>query len=102
MRFVDPPKPAGRPPTTRWIEVAEQLRNNPDTFGLVGAFSNGVSTQIRKGRYTAFIPAGVEDKEAYMEKHWEVTTRRSSTPARNDLYVRWIGDGCACRFCYEP
>ena len=100
MEIIDPPPcNGGRQPTAHWIEVVKTLKEQyPDRYGKVGNYSNGVGTQIRQGRYPAFIPADVSDKADYMDRHWRVTTRRTSD-GRNDLYIKWIGSNCVCRYC---
>lgn len=100
MEIVDPPGRGLRGPSVRWLTIVDTLKNkHPGEYGLVGQFSNGVATQIRKGIYPAFIPESVPRSEPlrsdYMTRHWDITTRK------RDLYIKWVGDGCTCRFCNE-
>lgn len=99
MEIVDPPGRSSREPSEHWQTVVRTLKDDyPGRYAKVGDYSNGVGTQIRKGLYPAFIPAGVTDKADYMERHWVVTTRRSHSD-RRDLYIKWVGDDCTCRYC---
>jgi len=99
MEFKDPPT-AFRPrrrPTEKWDKIRDELVKNPNQWGLIGNFSLGVGTHIRQGRYGSLIPQSVstdEGRAEYMKKHWEVATRRTGTT--NDVYIRWIGEGCDC------
>ena len=61
---------------------------------MVGNFSPGVATHIRRGLYKAFLGGWVGsegDVTAYMQRHWEITTRKTDVGSRNDIYIRWIG-----------
>lgn len=100
MEITEPPPKRGSSGSRQhWVKVVDTLRTEyPGRFGKVGNYSNGVSTQIRKGLYAAFIPQDVTDRSGYMDRHWEVTTRRAGE-GRNDVYIKWTGDGCTCRYC---
>jgi len=102
MEIIEPPPKRGNSGSREhWVTTVDTLRTQyPGRFGKVGTYSNGVSTQIRKGMYPAFYPKDVTDKADYMLRHWEVTTRSSEEGrGRNDLYIKYIGDGCTCRYC---
>lgn len=102
MIFADPPAVTRhRSPTSKWLDIANSLKQNPSQYGLVGNFSLGVGSHIRKGKYAALVPSSVkdpEDRAVYMEKHWHVATRRSETD-RADVYLAWVGGGCDCESC---
>lgn len=75
----------------RWINVVTWLNDNAKTWGYVGEFSPGISTQIRKGQYPAFLPPDFNgDRKAYMEKHYEVTVEMVKGTRRCDLYIRKV------------
>lgn len=104
MEFKDPPETARkrRKNTEKWEQIKKSLMGNPDQWGLIGNFTLGVGTHIRRGKYGSLIPESITDvseRPAYMEKHWEVTTRR--TGESNDVYIRWIGKGCSCVSCSQ-
>ncbi len=99
MQIVEPPESKKRGPSTHWTDVATRLKDEyPGQYGLVGNYSVGVATHIRNGHYPAFVKPGTIDKKAYVERHWDVTTRRTSD-GRNDVYIKWVGQGCSCRDC---
>ena len=92
MEFVDPPEAKGQR-SERWREIAKTLKENRGQWALVGNFSPGVATHIRRGQYKAFLPSDAtsETPEVYMKQHWEVTTRKTDDGNRNDIYIRWLG-----------
>lgn len=92
MEFIDPPPEVKGQRSERWREIARTLKENKGQWALVGNFSPGVATHIRRGQYKAFVDkdAGI-DPAAYMSLHWEVTTRKTDNGSRNDVYVRWLG-----------
>lgn len=94
MQFVDaPPAQRRRALTGRWLEVVESLKAMPNEWGLVGSFSPGTATGIRRGKYRAFtqdMPAG-HDPEEWVAQNWEITTRKTDSGSRNDVYIRYIG-----------
>lgn len=99
MQIGDPPESKKKGPSKYWAEVADRLKTEyPGEYGMVGNYSIGVATHIRKGEYPAFVKPGVSDRQGYVERHWDVTTRRTPD-GRNDVYVKWIGKGCSCRDC---
>ena len=93
MEFIDPPKPKRPLNSTEWPKICAELQASPNTWGFVGDHSVGVTTHIKKGRYRAFYPEGMgkDDREGYIKKHWEMTTRTNGKPNRVDLFIRWIG-----------
>jgi hypothetical protein len=94
MEFIDPPKEARGERSKRWKEIVATLKKNPGEWALVGNFSPGVATHIRRGQYKAFHEGwegDVHQLTAYMERNWEVTTRKTDTGSRNDIYIRWLG-----------
>lgn len=99
MQIVDPPESKRARTSEKWTDIVEALKNqHPGKYGLVGNYSVGVAAHIRNGDYPAFVQEGVSDKKTYVELHWDVTTRRTPD-GRNDVYVKWIGQGCPCRDC---
>lgn len=105
MQIGNPPE-SKRKPSTDWVKRVNILKDEvPGQYGLVGNYSVGVATNIRKGDYPAFLPErlrGAEQgkREAYVRTHWDVTTRRTPD-GRNDVYVAWVGRGCDCEVCRE-
>lgn len=96
-----PPVVRKRPPTPKWSEIVDQLKKNPSQYGLVGNFSLGVGSHIRRGKYASLVPADVrdpDDRVEYMEKHWDIVTRRNGID-RADVYIKWIGVDCGCESC---
>lgn len=95
MEFVEPPPEKNGQRSARWREIAATLKENPGKWGIVGNFSPGVATSIRRGQYKAFWPADQTftptEAQVYMKQHWEVTTRKTDKGSRNDVYVRWLG-----------
>jgi hypothetical protein len=102
MIFSEPPAVTRkRPPTSKWVEIVDSLKDNPDKYGLVGNFSLGVGSHIRKGKYASLVPIDIRDPEGraeYMEQHWNVVSRRNGED-RADIYIKWIGEGCRCESC---
>ena len=91
MEFVTPPKEIRGERSKRWVEIVDTLRANANEWGLVGNYSPGIATHIRRGSYPAFLPDDLSmDKQVYMSQHWEVTTRKNGA-GRQDVYVRWLG-----------
>lgn len=92
MEFKEPPPLKKQGSKEHWINTVQELKTNPNQWGLVGTYSVGVSTHIKNGRYPAFFPAGEDNPVEYIKKHWQVTTRSSATePNRVDVFVRWLG-----------
>lgn len=94
MQFVDPPPEARGERTKRWEEIVAMLRAHRGEWALVGNFSPGIATAIRRGKYKAFLDENQNDEtkaQLYMKQHWEVTTRKTDDGKRNDVYVRWLG-----------
>jgi hypothetical protein len=91
MDFVTPPKEMRGERSKRWVEIVDTLRANVGEWGLVGNYSPGIATHIRRGSYPAFLPDDLSiDKQVYMSQHWEITTRKNGE-SRQDVYVRWLG-----------
>jgi hypothetical protein len=92
MEFIDPPPEAKGQRSERWREIVRTLKENKGQWALVGNFSPGVATHIRRGQYRAFLDANdPSSPDVYMKQHWEVTTRKTDNGTRNDVYVRWLG-----------
>lgn len=95
MEFITPPPEKRGQRSARWHNIVAQLKQNPTEWAMVGNFSPGVATHIRRGKYPAFLPEGerlTEDAAAaYMKVHWQITTRKTDEGKRNDVYVRWLG-----------
>ena len=91
MEFTEPPLMKHQKSRKHWTEIVQQLKDNPGKWALVGNYSPGVATHIRRGKYPAFLEThDTPDKNlAYMTKHWEVTTRKTGE-GRNDVFIRWI------------
>jgi hypothetical protein len=91
MEFVTPPKEIRGERSKRWVEIVDTLRANANEWGLVGNYSPGIATHIRRGNYSAFLPDDLSiDPGVYMDQHWENTTRKNGD-GRQDVYVRWLG-----------
>ena len=95
MEFKEPPEERRRQRSPHWEKAVAQLKEKPYEWGMVGVYSPGVASHLRKGKYPSFIPEGTENPERYMKDNWEVTTRRINDGRRNEVYIRWIGDGQA-------
>lgn len=93
MDFVEaPPEHKRRSLSQKWVEVVATLMAHPGEWGLVGTYSPGTATGIRRGKYAAFL-VGIPDKvdpEAWMGSHWEVTTRKVDDGRRNHIYIRYL------------
>lgn len=94
MEFVDsPPEHKRRVLSQKWVGIVAELKAMPHQWGLVGTYSPGTATGIRRGKYAAFLedmPDG-ESPEAWMAAHWDVTTRKVEGGNRNDVYIRYLG-----------
>ena len=94
MEFVSPPPEAKGERSKRWQEIVTNLKQHRGEWALVGNFSPGVATHIRRGKYAAFMEGdNVPEEQAhgYMSRYWEITTRKTSDGKRNDIYIRYIG-----------
>lgn len=94
MDFVEaPPVHKRRALSQHWIDVVQALRDAPLTWALVGRYSPGTATGIRRGKYAAFLAGMPEDMdpEVWMEQNFEVTTRKNDDGTKNDVYIRFIG-----------
>lgn len=96
MDFVDaPPEHKRRVLSQKWVDVVAELiaaGGTDEDWGMVGNYSPGTATGIRRGAYGAFLvgkPEGM-DAQAWMDLHWEVTTRKTSDGRRNDIYIRYL------------
>lgn len=102
MELEEPPALERNPDRKYWADVVETLKSNPGKAGKSGPHSIGVANHIRNGRYAAFIPPGVKEKDEYAKRHWYVTSRKSEPhegKRRQWVYVTWLGDQCPCRWC---
>ena len=100
MQFKSPPAERRRQRSPHWEEAVKELKSKPGEWGMVGVYSPGIATHLRKGKYPSFIPEGMyaDDPlaaERYMKQHWEITTRRINEGRRNEVYIRWVGSGQA-------
>lgn len=94
MEFVIPPPEKKGQKSERWRTVVKELKARTGEWALVGNFSPGVATHIRRGKYPAFLEGyegTPEQVNLYMARHWEVTTRKTDGGKRNDVYIRWLG-----------
>lgn len=95
MEFIDPPPSAKGQRSEDWRNRVFLMQSKPGEWARVGDYSPGVATHIRRGQYKAFLPADwagePSEAEAYMSRHWEVTTRKTSEGSRNDIWIRWLG-----------
>lgn len=94
MQFKEPPAERRRQRSAHWETAVAELKNNPGEWGMVGVYSPGVASHLRKGKYPSFLPDGTSDPmeaERYMREHWEITTRRINEGRRNEVYIRWVG-----------
>jgi len=89
MKFVSPPPTKLKGNSDHWVQVVEELKKNPNEWGLAGNYSIGVSTHIKKGRYKAFYPEGTHMPMVYVAQNWEITTRTNGNN-RVDIYIRWV------------
>ena len=102
MGLIEP----GTPPvenrkarSQRWHEIVAELKAlhadpNSDGWGMVGKFSPGIATRIRRGEYKHFLPEGEamspDAAKAYMSLHWEIITRKEDNGSKNKIWIRWI------------
>lgn len=92
MEFVTPPPEKKGQRSQKWREIVATLKEKKGEWALVGNFSPGVATHIRRGKYPAFLEDCDHDQHGvYMAAHWEVTTRKTDNGKRNDVYIRWLG-----------
>jgi len=92
MEFSDPPMSKRGVRSERWINIVKELKANPNMWAIVGTFSPGVATQIRRGEFPAFVEGCTIDPKVYMDMNWEITTRKVSEGRSNNLWIRWIGE----------
>ena len=91
MEFTEPPLMKHQKSRQHWTDIVQQLKDNKEKWALVGNYSPGVATHIRRGKYPAFLAAdNPGTPEGYMRAHWEVTTRKTGE-GRNDIFIRWMG-----------
>ena len=95
MEFIAPPPEKKGQRSERWRTIVARLKEHRGEWAMVGNFSPGVATHIRRGKYPAFLPEGerlVDDAASvYMKVNWEITTRKTDNGKRNDVYIRWLG-----------
>lgn len=87
----DPPPSKKFASEVPWDEIVRVIDAEPGTWFLIGEFSPGVPTHIRSGRYKAFLKDySGSDPRGYMERTYEVTTRKSGDdPDRKRVNI-WI------------
>jgi hypothetical protein len=102
MEFVDPPATRKGAVSEKWLAIAQALQENPNKWALVGDFTPGMATHLRRGTYPAFMGdfSGESPEQAtlYMKLHWEITTRKIENSSededqkpRHNIYMRWLG-----------
>lgn len=94
MEFGEPPVSKQGQISARWKIIVAELKEHPNQWALVGNFSPGVATHLRRGKYTAFLEGFTGDDAEmtrHMAEHWQITTRKTDLGRRNDVYVRWVG-----------
>jgi len=114
MEFVDPPVTRKGAVSEKWLAIAQELQDNPNKWALVGDFTPGMATHLRRGTYPAFMAdfsgEGVEQATLYMKRHWQITTRKiektdeteteeqtseeetkKTKGTRHNIYMRWLG-----------
>ena len=94
MEFVNPPPEERGERSKRWEEIANTLRERRGEWALVGNFSPGIATALRRGKYKAFLTENDNDPtkaHLHMKQHWEITTRKTDNGSRNDIYIRYLG-----------
>lgn len=91
MEFVTPPPEKKGQRSQKWRDIVAALKSNKGEWALVGNFSPGVATHIRRGKYPAFLDGCDTPVDLWMQSHWEVTTRKTDNGKRNDVYIRWLG-----------
>lgn len=91
MEQIDPPASIRTERSENWRNRVAIMKADPKNFYKVGNYSPGVATHIRRGEYRAFLPDDVNDPEAYMSLHWEITTRKTDDGKRNDVFIKWLG-----------
>lgn len=92
MEFITPPPEKKGQRSERWREIIVKLKENKGEWALVGNFSPGVATHIRRGKYPAFLEGSANmDPNVFMSQHWEITTRKTDEGKRNNIYIRWLG-----------
>ena len=84
------PKRRG-PRSDKWPNIVREIDTIAPEYGFVGEYSPGIPTSIRRGEYPAFIPEGYKgDREAYMRRHYEVTSTTISGTRRCEVFIRRI------------
>lgn len=94
MEFTDPPPEQRGNRSQKWIDIVRELQKHPGEWAKVGNYSPGVATNIRRGRYKMFLDGWEGDdaqRALYMQRHWEVTTRKTDDGHKNDVFIRWLG-----------
>lgn len=90
--FKEPPTSLRASKTSRWRAIVDELRAHPNEWALVAHGSPAIGSQIKAGKYSAFIDkADRRSVEVQMRMDWEVTTRRTPDRKHADIYVRYIG-----------
>lgn len=94
MEKMDPPPSIRAERSEDWRNRVNLMKSNPGEYYKVGNYSPGVATHIRRGEYRAFLDQpydNPEAAEAYMARHWHVTTRKTDDGKRNDVFIKWLG-----------
>ncbi len=94
MEFVDPPVYERKARSDHWLHVVAELKGHKGEWAKVGNYSPGVATNIRRGKYPAFLGGWEGDTDQlmlFMGRHWEVRTSKTNGGNKNDVYVRWLG-----------
>ena len=84
LEWAEPPasRGVGRKGTSKYREVAEELRRNPGQWARIGRFSSATSHVITKGKASVWLPAGSFES---VTRNYDRATRTS------DIYVRYVG-----------
>ncbi len=87
----DPPV-TGKKSNVFWRETAAFLRDNPSEWYVIGEWSAGVASQIRRGAYTAFIPEDIskEKRAEYMKYSWEFHSQMTGDKNSRGLRTRAV------------
>lgn len=82
ITWESPAPRRGRPPRTKYYEIAEELKKNPGEWALVGEdMSISTGNHISSGRIKAFQPAG----------EFEGTIRGIKGSRAEKVYARYVG-----------
>ena len=70
MVTKEAPPPSSSPKQNiNWTVAVAEMKKSKNEWHLLGEFSPGIASHMRKGNYKAFLPAGEANPQAYMDKH---------------------------------